>query len=265
MPSDLAPELALIPAGEFIMGSDEADEDERPAHRVHVDDFFMAVQPVTNAEYARFVSDTGHRVPAIYEPPLVASAGGPERERAFRQMGAPYVWHDGAPQEDRRDHPVTLVRYEDATAYCRWLTAQLGRPFRLPTEAEWEKAARGGAESKRYPWGDRLDRNMANFLVDPALKSTHGTVPVRSYPPNGFGLFDMAGNVWEWVHDWYDAGTSAVPDARNPTGPPTGQLRLMRGGSWIVADVRMLTCSHRHKVPPDTYSYSIGFRVACSM
>jgi len=265
MASDLAPELALIPAGEFLMGSEDAEEDERPVHRVHVDDFFLGVQPVTNGEYARFVRDTGHRSPAVYELPIVVKAGGPERERTFRQVGGPYVWEDGHPLAERADHPVTLVRYDDAAAYCAWLSAVTGKAFRLPTEAEWEKAARGGAESKRYPWGDRLDRNMANFLVDPALKATHGTTPCRSYPPNLYGLFDMAGNVWEWVYDWYDTRYYTTATARNPTGPAAGHLRIVRGGSWLVADVRMLSCSHRHKVPPDTYSYAIGFRVACSL
>jgi sulfatase modifying factor 1 len=264
MTSDLAPELALIPAGEFLMGSEDAEEDERPVHRVHLDDYFISVQPVTNAEYARFVRDTGHRSPAIYELPLVVKAGGADRERAFRQSGGPYIWDQGHPAAGRGDHPVTLVRYDDATAYCAWLSAISGKPFRLPTEAEWEKAARGGTESKRYPWGDRLDRNMANFLVDPALRSTHGTTPCRTYPANRFGLFDMAGNVWEWVSDWYDSRYYGMSAPRNPAGPATGHLRLLRGGSWLVADVRMLSCSHRHKVPPDTYSYAIGFRVACS-
>ncbi|HEY2434520.1 MAG TPA: formylglycine-generating enzyme family protein [Vicinamibacterales bacterium] len=264
MTSDLAPKLALIPAGEFVMGSDDAEEDERPVHRVHVDDFHLAVQPVTNAEYARFLRETGHRAPAIYELPLVVKAGGVERERSFRQLGAPYVWQDGDPPPDRADHPVSLVRYDDALAYCAWLAAGTGRPFRLPTEAEWEKAARGGEESKRYPWGDRLDGSKANFLVDPSVKSDHGTTPCRSYPPNPLGLFDMAGNVWEWIHDWYDPRYYASSAARNPTGPAAGHLRLLRGGSWLVADVRMLSCSHRHKVPPDTYSYAIGFRIACS-
>jgi formylglycine-generating enzyme len=265
MVSDPAPELALIPGGEFLMGSDDAEDDERPVHRVHIDDVFLAVQPVTNAEYARFVSETGHRSPAIYELPVVVKAGGLERERSFRHVGSPYVWEDGHPSTERSDHPVTLVRYDDALAYCAWLSASTGKSFRLPTEAEWEKGARGGIESKRYPWGDRLDRNMANFLVDPALKATHGTTPCRSYPPNGLGLYDMAGNVWEWVYDWYDARYYGTAAARNPSGPPVGQLRLVRGGSWLVADVRMLSCSHRHKVPPDTYSYAIGFRVACSL
>jgi formylglycine-generating enzyme required for sulfatase activity len=247
------------------MGSEDAEEDERPVHRVHVDEFLMAVQPVTNAEYARFVRDTGHRAPAIYELPLVVRAGGAEREQAFRQAGAPYVWRDGTPPPARMNHPVSLVRHDDASAYCAWLSANTGGAFRLPSEAEWEKAARGGTESKRYPWGDRVEHEMANFLADPATKGIQGTTPCRSYPPNGYGLFDMAGNVWEWVYDWYDAQYYGTAGARNPTGPPLGQLRLVRGGSWLVADVRMLSCSHRHKVPPDTYSYGIGFRVARSV
>ena len=246
------------------MGSEDAEEDERPVHRVHVDEFLMGVRPVTNAEYSLFTRETGYRSPAIYELPIVVTAGGAERERTFRQVGTPYVWEDGHPSIDRSDHPVTLVRYDDAVAYCAWLAASTGKTFRLPTEAEWEKAARGGAESKRYPWGDRLDRNMSNFLVDPALKATHGTTPCRAYPKNGYGLFDMAGNVWEWVQDWYDPQYYAAQAARNPAGPSSGHLRIVRGGSWLVADVRMLSCSHRHKVPPDTYSYAIGFRVACS-
>jgi len=263
MAAELLPELALIPSGEFLMGSDEA-ADERPAHRVHLDDFLIGVQPVTQVEYARFIHATGWRVPAIYELPLVVTAGGPERERAFRTAGQPYVWLDSAPPGDRRDHPVTLVRWADAVAYCAWLANATGRGVRLPTEAEWEKAARGGLDLKRYPWGDRLDMNMANFLTDPSLKATQGTTRCRTYPPNGFGLFDMAGNVWEWVQDWYDPQYYATSPARQPAGPREGTLRLVRGGSWLSADVRMLAVTHRHQVPPDTYSYAIGFRIACS-
>jgi formylglycine-generating enzyme required for sulfatase activity len=167
------------------------------------------------------------------------------------------------PPSDRLDHPVTLVRWEDAVAYCAWLTVESGRTVRLPTEAEWEKAARGGLEGHRYPWGDELDPSLANFLSDPSVKTTQGTTACRSYPANGHGLFDMAGNVWEWVRDWHDPQYYAASPARSPTGPRQGTLRLLRGGSWLAGDGRMLSCSHRHKVPPDTYSYGIGFRIVC--
>jgi formylglycine-generating enzyme required for sulfatase activity len=265
MAPDLIPELARVPAGQFLMGSDEGDDDERPVHRVDVGAFDIAVQPVTNREYARFVRDTGHRAPAIYELPLVVSAGGAERERVFRETGGPYVWTDFVPPEDRADHPVTLVRYEDAAAYCTWLSSVTDRPFRLPTEAEWEKAARGGAESKWYPWGDRLEPACANYLQDPGQKRSAGTMPCRQFPANGYGLFDMSGNVWEWVQDWYDPAYYPFSPKQNPPGPSNGTLRIVRGGGWLVSDARLLSCSHRHRVPPDTYSYSIGFRVLCQV
>src|SRR6185436_299182 len=137
MAADLLPEMALIPSGEFLMGSDDADDDEKPAHRVHLDDFLVAVHPVTHAEYARFVRATGHRAPAIYELPLVVTAGGRDREKAFRSAGQPYVWMDSEVPQDRLDHPVTLVRWVDAIAYCTWLSGTTGRMVRLPSEAEW--------------------------------------------------------------------------------------------------------------------------------
>ncbi|HEX5474204.1 MAG TPA: formylglycine-generating enzyme family protein [Vicinamibacterales bacterium] len=264
MPTDLIPELVLIAGGEFVMGSDEADPDERPAHRVHVDDFFIGVQPVTNREYARFVRETGRRAPELSDLPLVARTGGSEREQQFRTLAQAYAWKQGEPPADRAEHPVTLVRYDDAAAYCAWLAGVTGRPFRLPTEAEWEKGARGGIDGRRYPWGDRLEPAAANYLDDPAVKPTRGTTPCRTFPPNDYGLYDVVGNVWEWVQDWYGAAYYDVAPSRNPQGPAKGSLRIVRGGSWLVADVRMLTCSHRHKVPVDTYSYGIGLRVACA-
>lgn len=263
MVPDLLPELALIPAGEFLMGSENGEDDARPVHRVHVDAFLVGVQPVTQAEYARFVRETGHPPPAFYELPLVVTAGGPERERTFRTVGQPYAWRDSAPPADRLDHPVTLVGWDDAAAYCTWLSTASGRKVRLPTEAEWEKAARGGLEGKKYPWGERLDHGMANYLADPSLKAMHGTTPCRAYPPNGLGLFDVIGNTWEWVSDWYVPDYYATAQLRNPAGPEDGQFRIVRGGGWLVADEKMLSCSYRHKVPPDTYSYSIGFRIVC--
>ena len=257
------PELAFVPAGEFIMGSDEGEPDERPAHPVHTNDLLMSVRPITNAEYGRFVREANHRPPGIYELPLVVCAGGADAEREFRAASQPYMWVNGEPPADRLEHPVTLVQRDDAVAYCAWLSSETGRNVRLPTEAEWEKAARGGVKGKRYPWGDRMDARMANFLSDPALKAAHGTTPCGTYPPNGYGFVDIVGNVWEMLSDWYDPNYYATSPVENPQGPPWGQLRVLRGGSWLVADVRMLWCSHRHKVPPDTYSYAIGFRIAC--
>ena len=102
----------------------------------------------------------------------------------------------------------------------------------------------------------------ANFLPDPSVKRLHATKPVGSYPPNSYGLYDMAGNVWEWVSDWYDPGYYAASPTRNPLGPSEGRFRLVRGGAWLDADVGLLRCSYRHRVPDDTYSYSIGFRIA---
>jgi formylglycine-generating enzyme len=264
MTAELLPELAAIPAGPFVMGSDDGAADERPPHTIHVDAFAIGVHHITNAEYARFVRETGYRPPAIDDLPLVVRAGGLEREQQFRASGELYAWKGAQPPSDRLNHPVTLVRWEDATSYCRWLSRLLGRAVRLPTEAEWEKAARGGLERQPFPWGQGLDRQRANFLSDPSQKNNHGTTPCRTYPANGYGLFDMSGNVWEWVADWYDPAYYSHSPERNPTGPLDGQFRIVRGGGWLSADESMLTCSHRHRVPTDTYSYGIGFRVACS-
>ena len=264
-PHELIPELVTIPAGPFTMGSADGEEDEKPPHSVDVAEFSIGVTPVTNKEYIRFVRESGHREPAVHELPLVVSAGGADREDTFRQTAEPYVWQRGQPPRERLDHPVTLVRWEDAAAYCLWLTSATGVTFRLPTEAEWEKACRGGRRDARYPWGDRFDRSKVNFLEEPAQRGRHGTTPCRAHAANGYGLYEMAGNVWEWVQDWYAADAYSPQKRNDPVGPSHGHLRVVRGGSWLSADVRMLRCSHRHKVPPDTYSYAIGFRVASSV
>ena len=156
-----------------------------------------------------------------------------------------------------------MVRWEDAFAYCRWLSTVLGRLVRLPTEAEWEKAARAGVEGQRYPWGDNIDIERANYRSDSPTRTLYGTTPVGSYAPNGYGLYDCAGNVWEWVRDWYDAEYYASSPEVNPSGPDSAQFRVVRGGGWVATEPKMLSCSYRHHVPTDTYSYAIGFRVAC--
>jgi sulfatase modifying factor 1 len=255
------PNLARIPAGDYLMGASDAEQHERPVHRVYVSEFYISRFPVTQDEYARFVSATGHPAPAIRLLPLIASNG---RERLFKELAAPYVWTNGGPPAGHGSHPVVLLRHTDALAYCRWLTGMLSREVRLPTEAEWEKASRGGVEGRRYPWeGSELDPSRCNFLGDPSVKHQRGTCPAGTYPPNGYGLYDTAGNVWEWVSDWYDAEYYGAGEVRDPRGPETGDMRIVRGGSWVSEDPSMLRCAYRHEVPPDTYAYSIGFRVAC--
>jgi formylglycine-generating enzyme required for sulfatase activity len=256
-----APNLARIPAGDFLMGAADAEADERPVHRVTVGEFLIGRFPVTNDEYARFVRATGHPAPSVSELPLVASGG---RDDAFRELAAPYVWQNAHPPPAHGNHPVVLVRYADALAYCMWFSETIRRVVRLPTEAEWEKAARGGAEGNRYPWGNDFDPTCCSYLADAAVKRQRGTRPTGTYPPNAFGLCDMIGNVWEWVSDWYGADYYSLGESLDPSGPPAGSLRIVRGGSWVTEDISMLRSSYRHKVPPDTYAYSVGFRIACA-
>jgi formylglycine-generating enzyme len=255
-----SPNLARIPAGDFLMGAADFEHDERPVHRVFVSEFFIGRFAVTQDEYAKFIRATGHPAPSIRGLPLVTTGG---RDAMFRELAAPYVWEDGNPPAAHGSHPVVLTRYEDAIAYCRWLSESLRRVVRLPTEAEWEKAARGGFEGQRYPWGDDIDGSRCNYLTDPAVKKQRGTRPTGTYSPNAYGLYDMAGNVWEWVSDWYHADYYGLADPRDPQGPSTGSMRILRGGSWVNDDVSMLRCAYRHKVPPDTYAHSIGFRIVC--
>ena len=255
-----APNLARIPAGDFLMGAPDFEQDERPVHRVFVSEFFISRFAVTQDEYARFIRETGYPAPSIRGLPLVTLGG---RDSMFRELAAPYVWEDGTPPAGHGGHPVVLARYEDALAYCRWLSDSLGRAVRLPTEAEWEKAARGGLEGQRYPWGDAIDSSRCNYLTDPSIKRERGTRPIGTYSPNAYGLYDMAGNVWEWVADWYSADYYGLGEMRDPQGLASGSMRIVRGGSWVNDDVSMLRCAYRHKVPPDTYAHSIGFRIVC--
>lgn len=243
------------------MGAADAEADERPVHRVHVSEFLIGRFPVTHDDYGRFIRETGYPAPAIRDLPLITGGG---REDAFKELAAAYVWQGADPPAGHSTHPVVLVRYDDALTYCAWMSNALGRLVRLPTEAEWEKAARGGVEGQRYPWGQDVDPSHGNFLADPAVKRERGTRPTGTYPPNAYGLYDMVGNVWEWVSDWYAADYYGGGDMRDPRGPEWGNMRIVRGGSWVNDDVSMLRCGYRHKVPPDTYAYSIGFRIVCA-
>jgi formylglycine-generating enzyme required for sulfatase activity len=205
-------EMVLVPAGEFLMGSTEY-EDEKPPHRVHLDAYHVDRYEVTNALYRRFMDATGRQ--------------------------APSYWNDS--KWNGASQPVVGVSWHDAEAYCRWA----GK--RLPTEAEWEKAARG-TDGRKYPWGDQWDSSKANSFESKLGK----TVAVGSYPGGAspYGAHDMAGNVWEWVADWYDKDYYRRSPERNPQGPDSGHHRVLRGGSWVNIPVDLRTAD-RDYVTPD--------------
>ncbi|MBM3496659.1 MAG: hypothetical protein FJX72_20420, partial [Armatimonadetes bacterium] len=189
-------EMVYIPAGEFIMGSDGGG-DEKPRRKVYLDGYWMYQHEITVAQYRRFCSETGRKMP-----------------------DAPsWGW--------KNDHPIVNVSWHDAKAYAAWAGVQ------LPTEAQWEKAARG-TDGREYPWGSTFDSSKAVCSVRP--RDENSTAPVGSIPAGAspYGCLDMAGNVWEWCADWYDGGYYRKAPNRNPTGPASGTLRVLRGGSWIL-------------------------------
>ena len=221
--------MILIPAGEFQMGDhfNEGLGDELPVHTVYLDAFYIDKYEVTNALYKKFMDATGHK--------------------------APRYWNDS--KYNGPDHPVVGVSWEDAKAYADWT----GK--RLPTEAEWEKAARGGLEGKKYPLGDSLTHDDANYSGAGGKDGWEYTAPVGSFAPNGYGLYDMAGNVWEWCSDWYDENYYANSPKSNPTGPDSGTLRVDRGGSWYSTPY-LLRVAGRDSGVPTNSSTSFGFRCA---
>jgi len=219
-------EMVLIPAGEFLMGSG-AKGDYSPAHKVYVDAFYIDQYEVSNAQYSRFCAETGHRLPFFWG-------------MADFRCGPDYP-----------NHPVVGVSWRDAVAFAEWC----GK--RLPTEAEWEYAARGGLVGKAYPNGDELQPADGNYRVS----DLGGPVAVGSYAPNGYGLYDMQGNVVEWVWDYYDPGYYAVSPSQNPRGPETGRLRVIRGGGWHSGTY----CNrvyYRCALPHQWLDIAVGFRCA---
>jgi len=239
----LAPGVEMVfvrvPAGEFSMGSTDDDpgafDDEKPQHRVHLDEYWMGKYPVTNAQYAAFEKATGARVP-----------------RHWKRRRIP---------AGKEKHPVVNVSWKDAQAFCRWAGGLAGGLVRLPTEAEWEKAARG-TDGRIWPWGNQPpDATRCNFE-----KIVGDTTPVGEYSPRGdspYGCADMAGNVWEWVGDWHDSDYYSRSPERNPAGPASGSYRVLRGGSWSN-DEGNVRSALRCNYDPACRHNLIGFRCARS-
>ena len=225
---------ALIPAEEFWMGIDglQGLDDERPRHPVMLDAYAMDMYEVTVGRYATFLKKSGRR------PPL--------------------FW-DTLDLNKHADRPVIGVDWEDADAYCRWA----GK--RLPTEAEWEHAARGTNE-RLYPWGNQTPTpEFANYGIGARFSYGQTLMPVGHYEKgkSPYGMYDMAGNVWEWVQDWYGTNYYEVSDKQNPRGPEEGQFKVLRGGSWSELPKYLLTYG-RFKLPPNTRNSYVGFRCAKS-
>ncbi|MCY4593804.1 MAG: formylglycine-generating enzyme family protein [Bryobacterales bacterium] len=235
-----APEgMVLIPVGEFTMGrtfttnDDETGmrplvlRDDRPAHKVRLDAFWMDSTEVTHAAYAEFLAATGRR--------------------------APYHWLDGKMPKRQASHPVYNVDWEDARSFCQW------KGKRLPTEAEWERAARGGLEEAKYPWGDDSPTS------DTARYSTpEGPSAVGKFPANGYGLHDMAGSVAEWCRDWFARTYYSESPSENPPGPSEGMYRIVRGGAWSDGPNR-ITVFFRNWVRPSQRTPNLGFRCVRDM
>jgi formylglycine-generating enzyme required for sulfatase activity len=228
------PEMVLIPAGEFLMGSDPsvdktARDREQPQHTLYLPDYYLARTPLTNAQYAAFVQATGHQQP----------------ER----------WEGGKPPRGKEYHPVVNVSWHDAVAYCDWLAEVTGRPYGLPSEAEWEKGARG-SEGRLYPWGNRWDTERCNTLEGgPPDTTLVGAYPHGASP---YGLLDMAGNVWEWTRSLYRDYPYDPEDGREDVRAKGA--RVLRGGSWYHAQVHA-RCVVRHWDYPGSSHISFGFRL----
>jgi formylglycine-generating enzyme required for sulfatase activity len=218
--------MVPIPAGEFLMGH-EGTGDNSPAHRVRIRAFLMDRHEVTNAEYEAFCRATEHALPFFWE-------------RAGFRCGPGYP-----------DHPVIGVSSIDARDYAKW------RGKRLPTEAEWEYAARGGLEGMRYANGNTLDSSKVNFT----RSNQGGTVEVGSYEPNGYGLHDMTGNVQEWVADRFDPEYYKSSPEADPQGPEKGRFRVIRGGGWYTGPGCM-DVSLRYALPANWVDFNVGFRCA---
>jgi formylglycine-generating enzyme required for sulfatase activity len=249
--SQIEPEMVRIEEGPFTMGSDWISGAEKPAHRVYLGGYYIGKFEVTNAQFKAFCDATGYSYPD--------AEWSPDGERTAPDL------------IEKPAYPVVGINWEDAVAYCLWLNQKTGKNYRLPTEAEWEKAAQGGLGGSKYPWGDeeydaggRYRANCGSDSDNDRIRKKDGflyTAPVGSFPANGYGLYDMAGNVWEWCADAYDENYYSRSPDTNPRGPDSGEKRVLRGGSWFGGPTRMQCAARLWNYPLIRYA-STGFRVA---
>uniref|UniRef100_A0A1A8GHR5 Sulfatase modifying factor 1 n=1 Tax=Nothobranchius korthausae TaxID=1143690 RepID=A0A1A8GHR5_9TELE len=275
-------QMVLIPGGEFLMGTDNPGipaDGEGPQRSVHVDPFYMDVQEVTNQQFQSFVGATGYVTEAekfrdsfVFEGILSDSV----KNQITQAVAAAPWWlpvkganwkHPEGPDSsitDRLNHPVVHVSWSDAVAFCSWANK------RLPTEAEWECACRAGLKDRLYPWGNKLNpkgQHYANLWQGEFPTHNSGedgyvqTSPVESFPANGFGLYDIVGNVWEWTSDWWTVH-HMTDHQHNPTGPPSGKDKVKKGGSYMChkSYCYRYRCAARSQNTPDSSASNLGFR-----
>ncbi|MFN8113172.1 MAG: formylglycine-generating enzyme family protein [Solirubrobacterales bacterium] len=277
-------DLVDLEAAGFRMGNDQSygypEDGEGPAHDVALSAFSISATTVTNEAFGAFVAATGHRSDAeSFGWSFVFAGLLPDDFPETRAVAAAPWWRQvegadwahpegpGSTVAGREGHPVVHVSWFDAAAYCRWSGT------RLPTEAEWEYAARGGLARQRFPWGDELEpdgRHRMNVFqgqfpdLNTADDGFAGTAPVGSFDPNGFGLYDMTGNVWEWTTDWFDPDYYSASPSSDPKGPKDGMHRVMRGGSYLchASYCNRYRVDSRSASAPDSSTGNLGFRVA---
>jgi sulfatase modifying factor 1 len=286
---DVSHRMMSLSGGTFLMGSDSSEifplDGEGPVRSVFLKPFYMDIHPVTNASFAEFVNATGYKTEAEqYGWSFVFWGNIPEdRLEALVEdtvQGATWwckvsgsSWqHPEGPGSSiirRGDYPVVHVSWNDAQAYCAWTG------LRLPTEAEWEFAARGGLVQKAYPWGDKLrheGKHMCNIwqgefpVKDTGDDGYTAACPVEAFPPNGFGLYSMTGNTWEWCSDWFDTTYHATSSLDNPQGPPSGKAKVIKGGSFLChrSYCNRYRVAARTSSPMDSSTSHMGFRCAKS-
>lgn len=259
--------MVPLPAGGFVMGTNNGFPYEGPAHPVRLDSFWLDETEVTNDQFAEFVEASSY----VTTAEQIGNAGvfSPKLQRWTLVEGADWRHPEGdvSSISARPDQPVVHVSWADAAAYCTW------KGKRLPTEAEFEYAARGGKQETAYPWGDEFTpagKHQANTWQgefphhDDAADGFAGIAPVKSYAPNGYGLYDIAGNVWEWVNDWYDPNYYRDSPESNPPGPPDGREKVQRGGSWLCSSNYCMgyRVASRMMTEPDSGLNNLGFRCA---
>ncbi len=253
-----------VPAGAFTMGDTFGDGEarERPVHTVELETFYIAKFETTNGEWKKFRDDPG------YDDPRYWPSGHVVPKDQIPYWTQPNNHGGGTPESD--SYPVLGVNWDSAVAYCNWLSMKTGKTYRLPTEAEWEKAARG-TDRRRYPWGNEIDRSRANYVgaqrFDTGLPvgyydgSRRGELQTRSNA-SPYGAFDMAGNVMEWTADWYSRDYYAASPAKNPKGPATGAYRVVRGGTFFMDPFELRSYARTAAWPSFQAHRMIGFRAA---